>query len=494
MKAARCNLSRLSLAAAAALASANVHAFNSGSTGADGAFNPSSNVTLQVPPSGVFNYTTINIPNGVTVTFTKNASNTPVVMLASGDVTIAGTINVSGSSSANSNLSGTDGLAGAGGVGGYDGGNGGLSVGSRRGGNGLGPGGGHPGSAIYYSGSTTWGSSGSGGGHASSGGAGASHYNQPPNAPGGASYGSVYLQPLVGGSGGGGGGASTAIRGTGGGGGGGAILIAASGYIDIPSTGRIYAYGGSAGSFTNNFSQAGCGGGGSGGAIRLVATVVKGSGQLLATGGSGSCGGLIYTNSVYLFGGAGSTGRIRIEGEHIPYASASTSPAASMDVPGPVFIAGQPGLTITSVAGVAAPAAPTGSMDVTLPAGTSNPVTVVFTTTGVPVGSTINLSVVPTFAAPITATSGATTGTTASATASASVTIPTGHSVFQATVSYTLVASVGDAMSRFANNERVEKVTLVATFGGSTRARLTTVSGKEYDAPAEALAIAAAGR
>src|SRR6266850_779576 len=60
--------------------------FNSGSTGADGAFNPSSSTTLQVPESGVFNFTTVNIPGPVTVTFTRNSKNTPVTILATGDV------------------------------------------------------------------------------------------------------------------------------------------------------------------------------------------------------------------------------------------------------------------------------------------------------------------------------------------------------------------------------------------------------------------------
>ena len=63
--------------------------FNSGSTGADGPFSPTATTTLTLPPSGVFNFTTVNIPSSVTVRFTKNAANTPVTILASGDVTIA---------------------------------------------------------------------------------------------------------------------------------------------------------------------------------------------------------------------------------------------------------------------------------------------------------------------------------------------------------------------------------------------------------------------
>ena len=123
--------------------------FDSGSTGADGALNPTVNTQLQLPPSGIFNFTSVNIPSGVTVTFKKNTTNTPVTILASGSVTIDGLLNVSGLSSTNVGAAGDgnigdDGVPGAGGPGGFDGGRGGSPQGS--GGNGLGPGGGEAGS------------------------------------------------------------------------------------------------------------------------------------------------------------------------------------------------------------------------------------------------------------------------------------------------------------------------------------------------------------
>ena len=72
--------------------------FSSGSTGADGALDlTGGSQTIQVPASGVFNYTTVNIPQGQTLSFTNNLTNTPVTMLAQGNVTIAGTINISAS-------------------------------------------------------------------------------------------------------------------------------------------------------------------------------------------------------------------------------------------------------------------------------------------------------------------------------------------------------------------------------------------------------------
>ena len=231
-----------------------------------------------------------------------------------------------------------------------------------------------------------------------------------------------------------------------------------------------------------------------GGAIRIVANTVMGNGRLSAVGGPGSSSSERNCWTSLQWGGDGSAGRIRIEANQISYGNSNNVPQPTLDVPGPLFLPGAPALKFVSVGGVAAPAAPSGNMDVTLPSTTANPITVVFETSGVPVGSTISLRVIPSYAAVITAQSGPTTGTTTSATASASVTIPTGHNVFQATVSYTVVASVGDELSRFARNEQVERVTLAATFGGQTTAKLITVSGKEYDVPAEVLRLAAAAR
>ncbi len=70
--------------------------FSSGSNGALGAFAPGANTAVALPPDGILNYTTVTIPAGVIVTFTPNAANTPVTMLATGDVSIAGTVNLDG--------------------------------------------------------------------------------------------------------------------------------------------------------------------------------------------------------------------------------------------------------------------------------------------------------------------------------------------------------------------------------------------------------------
>jgi hypothetical protein len=46
---------------------------------------------------------------------------------------------------------------------------------------------------------------------------------------------------------------------------------------------------------------------------------------------------------------------------------------------------------------------------------------------------------------------------------------------------------MGEALSVFAGNERVERVQLSATLGGANQAKLITVSGKEYVVPMSAL-------
>jgi len=470
-------------------------AFVSGSTGADGDFAPTVNTQVVLPPSGILNYGTVNIPAGVTVTFKKNATNTPVVILATGNVTIAGAISLNASGgtptgAAGDGVLGDDGIPGRGGPGGYDGGAGALGSinggsGGQTGGVGLGPGGG--GGGGYVAGRTLFG--GGGGGYA---GAGANNYYSTSYygyagyavyGPGGAAYGSSLLLPLIGGSGGGGGSSST-YSGGGGGGGGGAILIAASGTVSI--TGGIWAHGGVGGAVAG-VNGGGSGGGGSGGAIRIVATTISGNGNLSAAGaGAGS-----NATSDYASGGSGASGRIRLEAEVYTRTAAST-PGHSQGLPGAVFVAGLPTLSITSVGGVAVPAEPTGNADVTLPATTTNPVTVVFTTTGVPAGNTIKLSLKPATGSEVTAISPALVGDTTSATASVSITLPDGPSTLQATVTYNIVLAMGDALSVYAQGERVEKVTLASTFGSKeTKATLITVSGKEYEVPASVLAMAA---
>ena len=60
-----------------------------GSNGSDGALNPtaaSTVVNMATHPNGIYQYTSVNVPPSVTVTFTPNANNTPVMWLVQGNV------------------------------------------------------------------------------------------------------------------------------------------------------------------------------------------------------------------------------------------------------------------------------------------------------------------------------------------------------------------------------------------------------------------------
>ena len=448
----RLRLSMLGLVGLAALAGAPAHAqtFSSGSTGADGAFSPTTTTTLALPPSGVFNYTTVTIPAGVTVRYTRNAANTPVTILAQGDVTIAGTIDVSGApggaGSAQTLLAPN---GGRGGPGGFDGGSGANGIASGTGGAGLGPGGGAGGAAGAQAG-------GEGGGFGTAGGASCF------GGVGGPVYGTATLLPLIGGSGGGGQGAALGSTGAGGGGGGGAMLIASSGTITL--TGTILATGGTG--IT----------GGSGGAVRLAATTMAGSGG--AIDAQGGAGGNFFAGC----GGVGGAGRVRLEGVTNTAAVSFNGVSPSITTqPTVAALPNTPTLRIVSVAGVNAPAAPLGSFaapDIALPAGTMSPVTVSLAGTNIPVGTTVTVT---TKGQVGSASSAAATlaGSLASSTASASVAIPTNEpSVISASASFTLVAATGGGPV-YVEGEEVERVRVSAHFGGPTQVAYVTKSGRE---------------
>lgn len=232
---------------AGGLSTAHGQLFDFGSDGTFGAIDvPTGTVTLDLPPDGIFNATTINVAFGATLKFNRNALNTPVYLLATGDVFIDGTIDVRGQDGTSSPP-----VGGQGGPGGFDGGTPGFGDETPPGA-GQGPG---AGLADLFS-------TGGDAGYGLSGGS---------QADDGPVYGSTLLVPLVGGSGGGGG---QGQPGGGGGGGGGAILIASNTRIDIQFPGVIDADGGSGS------------GDGSGGAIRLVAPVVAGDGRLRVIGDS----------------------------------------------------------------------------------------------------------------------------------------------------------------------------------------------------------------
>jgi hypothetical protein len=312
-------------------ARAPAQGFSSGSDGSYGPMNITSNTTLNLPPDGKFHCTTINIASNVTLRFTRNPLNTPVYLLATGNVTIAATALI--------DLSGKAGTAnppvgGEGGPGGYDGGLPGFGA-SVPPGAGHGPGAGKGGNGDA-------GAAGAGSGSYGGVGTGGSSTNK------GAMYGGPLLVPMAGGSGGGG---TAGSPGSGGGGGGGAILIASSTRIDLAGVIRARGAVQSGGSFN----------GGSGGAIRLVAPVVAGNGSLDVAD---------YNNGTFYSGG----GRIRIDSIIRTALQVTFSPSGAFGTIGAnmvVFPSPLPRLDIIEAAGTTIPEGTANGVLVNLPFGSA---------------------------------------------------------------------------------------------------------------------------
>lgn len=231
------------------------------SDGTDGALTPTSdividlslatNATWDTPNSGnagngvydseqwavVFKYTSVDIPEDVTVSFANHPTKAPVVWLVEGDVTISGTLDLTGGNGTGDSIGRL--VPTEAGPGGFRGG----AFGPDGNGAGYGPGGGNVNVKGTY----------------------------------GQTYGNPQIIPLIGGSGGG----MDNFYAITGGGGGGAILIATPGTITID--GLINADGGGD---TNNSKR----NNGSGGAIRLIADEVAGIGSLSAVSPGNSDG------------------------------------------------------------------------------------------------------------------------------------------------------------------------------------------------------------
>jgi hypothetical protein len=349
---------------------------------------PDVTIDMTSHPDGVWNYTTITIPAGVKVHFQKNLRNSPVVWLASGDVTIQGEIILDGAAA---NTNPQPGNEAQGGPGGYAGGLGGIRFdvsGSYAGTPGQGPGGGKPGVSLgEYGGDGGYGSPGSGD-------------------LGGPIYGNRMIRRLIGGSGGGGGASVGTGDGGNGGGGGGAILIASSGNLRMD--GYIHSLGGSP---SNNSSTGGIG---SGGAIRLVANRVEGNGQLRATGSGGE-------------------GRIRTEGFYVSLRDSIPINASSPPVP--IDLASLTGrkIVITGVAGLPVADPPTGntsSPDVIF--SQAGEITISISTTGIPTGTILKVRIAVSGSVQIVES----TPTSADGKTTAKVTVPGGIGTIQAYASF----------------------------------------------------------
>jgi hypothetical protein len=346
------------------------------------------NFDASARPDGTYHFTSITIPPGVTVRWIiTNLALPPVRWLATEDVVIHGTIDVSGQFAANTL---PPGVPARGGPGGYDGGLGAIRFASSAayvGQPGKGPGGGEPGTAQQ------------------------TNPNLRDGKPGeyAGKYGNAFLQPLLGGSGGGGGASSADWDGGRGGGGGGAILIASS--RDILLNGVIRANGGE-----YQWSNASYGGRGSGGGILLRADRVTGPGSLEAYGG--------HPNNP--------NGRIRVEA-YVRSLTGGQNPPAVVGLPAANGELNQVGtLRIVSVDGANVVQPPTGNLstpDVVF--SDPGPVTIVVNGTGIPNGTPVTVTIT-TASSIITAGPQNLQGGSATVTA----TVPAGTGTLQATAQF----------------------------------------------------------
>lgn len=390
--------------------------FSSGSDGSDGALDftgaePGSVIVfdpynydppLDVDQDGVFHFTTITIPENVTVQLSSTLfGGVPVIWLATGDVVIAGTLDLSGEDGHNWDSGQRRySIPGPGGFGG--------GAGEREGfqaEDGLGPGRSRGQSGII----------GNGAGHARFGttsGSGGNFYGSP--------YGNPFLQPLIGGSGAAGGNDNDSSLGGGGGAGGGAILIASDTAIYVEGVVDVSGGSGGRGEAGSNQFNGGHGGGGSGGAIRLVAPELQGSGELDCRGGNGS---LSYPST-----GSGSEGYIRVEGRIV--SRELRFQPDGMIVPlspnTPILPEQSPSaVRIVQIDGQAVDVTPGGSIlnpDIVLD--NPSPVEVVIAASGIPIGTQLTLSIFSVELGEITGISTPLKGTLESSTATATIQFP----------------------------------------------------------------------
>jgi hypothetical protein len=438
--------------------------YNSGSTGANGAFPPAAiptgatsivmdlgngNLTYKdaqggnlgtgavgaPDASGVYNFTTFTLPAGITLNFIPDSLNRPVQFLDSGDVTIAGTFSVSGQS-----YQGKKG--GAGGPGGFNGGDGGGDTTSTalNGGAGAGP-----------TGGVGWGSAYVGGGSLL--------------------IANQQLTPLFGGSGGGGGQGNVALPGDGGGGGSGSLLLASNGTITL--NGNIYAIGGSG---TPNYRDSLSSGGGSGGAVRLVANTVKGSGTINTSGG----------NSAYAAGGAGF---VRIEAfSNTGITVAGASSFLRPTTPSAAIPANLPSLRITSIGGIAVPANGSGGLpsqpDISFSQTQTGTVLLNVATSGIPINTTFNVRVAPTDGK--YGNLSTFTGTTSATGGSASISLPQGTSIVDVYAAFQPTAQTAQRIEKFVG-EKIVRAEISSRYRGASEVVYITESGKRI--PASKIAL-----
>jgi hypothetical protein len=395
--------------------------FSSGSTGSDGALDlTSGDQVVQLPESGVLNYTTVSVPAGRTLTFRRNLRNTTVTMLAQGAVSIEGRIDVSAVGQNYGPFCGFTGIR-APGPGGFYGGQ-------------VNQPGFGPGAGATPSGFGSW-------------------------------IGPLSLVPIVGGSGGAG------DPGALGGCGGGAIVIASSVSITQHQTHPSHS-----GIYANGAADYACGGGGfyfvggsgAGGAIRLVANAININGKLSACNVNNTNCGVI---------------RLEAPSGSLVFTGSSNPPAGLFPINPTVLPSTAPSLTIVSIAGFPVPSyagSRFDTYDMLLPNQLADPVSMVVHAVNIPVGTQVIVGFVN--GSPnATSTPGTLSGTlqSSSATATISALNRTAVTYLLATAIFDPPATAMKFNAKGPNE--VAKVRIIALPGAKPRFVFLRGNGTEVD-------------
>lgn len=320
---------------------------------------------------GIFNFTTINVASGSTLKFTENKYHGTVYFLASGDVTISGTLDLTGETTYGVISFASQRIPNAAGSGGFSGGMGGFGSNAALQGNGP------------------------------NGGAAATSSTAPGSGP---NTSNQFLVPLIGGSGGGGAFNTGAI----GGAGGGAILIASSGTITV--NGSINAQGGSG----TNCGGQGYAGAGGGGAVRLVANTINGNGS-------------VTVNSSIACVGPGNAGLARFESNNLGGVNVNGPTTRSTPFALNLPTTGAPTVKVTSINGQPITSNPFSFPDISINASSQVPITI--QATNVPIATAqVKIYVFSETGPDQVITIGPLSGNDASSTATTNITYPPGGS------------------------------------------------------------------
>ncbi len=403
--------------------------FNSGSTGADGALDlatmscPQGVCIVQLPQSGVLNYTTINIPGGTHLYFRTNSRNTSAILLAQGAVSVNGTISVSNPCGPGGHL--------------------GICVDSRNAGPGGFPGG-------YPPGNVTPGGDGFGPGAGTVA------------SPQARWVGPLSLSPIVGGSGGAGHVCGFSCLAPGGGGGG-AIVIATSGAFSMGSSGGIAANGHRIGS---------------GGAIRIVANAITVNNATLFACDEGYLANQNNTPYCGVIRLEALQGQVNYQGVSRPLSTIVEFTNANPPV---VVTNNRPTLSIVAVGGFSVPfyaGQRFNAIDILLPSQLVDPISVAAQAVNIPVGTQVNVGFV---SGPGTSTPCNLAGTFASSSCTATISNlnRTGGTYLLATAAFDPPASVAGFNPK--GKDHVAKVKLESVYGGTQKYMFLRADGSVID-------------